>query len=94
MGRGRQSAAPTAQPRSLVPTEDANNLGGGVGFADWRPPLWIDRGPPSQRSSVDPRLGPLIGYPDPSTKVAGVLLRYRRAWSSDWGSRLAAPTPN
>ncbi|PKI63793.1 hypothetical protein CRG98_015777 [Punica granatum] len=32
------------RPRSLVPTEDASDLGGGVGVADWRSRPRIDRG--------------------------------------------------
>ncbi|PKI72446.1 hypothetical protein CRG98_007192 [Punica granatum] len=35
--RGLQSTTPIPPPRSLAPTEDARDLGGGVGVADWLP---------------------------------------------------------
>ncbi|PKI62900.1 hypothetical protein CRG98_016737 [Punica granatum] len=40
----RQSATPIPPPRSPAPTEDARDLGGGVGVVGWRLEPRIDRG--------------------------------------------------
>ncbi|PKI18323.1 hypothetical protein CRG98_049403, partial [Punica granatum] len=53
-GRGRQSATTTPLPRSPVPTEDAADLGGGVGVADWRPRT-PNRPGTSRRSPINSR---------------------------------------
>ncbi|PKI45213.1 hypothetical protein CRG98_034391 [Punica granatum] len=48
---------------------------------------------PSRRSLVYLGLRPLIGDPDPSIEVAGVLCGYQRPRWRDRDHRLAAPTP-
>ncbi|PKI35187.1 hypothetical protein CRG98_044462 [Punica granatum] len=43
-GQGLQWATPTPPSRSSVSTEDASDLGGGFGVADWQPSPQIDQG--------------------------------------------------
>ncbi|PKI59917.1 hypothetical protein CRG98_019690 [Punica granatum] len=74
-------AAPTPPPRTLAPTKDSGDLGGGVRVADWRSRPRIDR-------------GLRLRVPDPSIEVPNVLGGCRRPWWKGWSRRLAAPTPS
>ncbi|PKI71891.1 hypothetical protein CRG98_007750 [Punica granatum] len=74
--------------------EDAGDLSGGVGVANWWPSTLNRLGTSSWRSPFGSGLGSPIGNPDPSIEVVGVLCECRRPWWRGQGRRLAAPTPN
>ncbi|PKI55605.1 hypothetical protein CRG98_023998 [Punica granatum] len=52
--KGRKGRAADSPPRSPVPTEDASDLSGGVGVADWRPQPRINWGLPQPRIDWGP----------------------------------------
>ncbi|OWM74147.1 hypothetical protein CDL15_Pgr008458 [Punica granatum] len=77
LGSGPSIGDPDPSTELTGAQEDADDLDGGAGVADWQPPSRIDRGPPSRSSRSIRGRGLQLATPTPPsrspvpTEVAG-----------------------